>query len=139
MDLYGWTLTGSVSGVIGKLTNIDWGGLTEDELDVTDADSPDKWSEFEGGFKDPGVITADLLFDPTLFATILGAFAGANQTWTLSKDTKALSFSGHIRSTSLSMPLRSAARHPIEIRLSGKPSFQSSSSFSSSSSSSSSS
>jgi len=135
MILHGWTLTGSVSGVIGKLTNFTWNGLTEDEIDVTNSDSTDKWNEYEGGFKDPGVISATLLFQPTLFETILAAFAGDNETWTLVKDTKVLSVSGHIRSASLEMPLRSAATHPIEIRCSGMPAFNSSSSSSSSSSS----
>jgi len=138
MILHGWTLTGSSSGVLGKLTNIDYSGLTEDEIDVTNADSTEKWNEFEGGFKDPGIIRADLLFDAATLETILDAFAGDNETWTLAKDTKTLQVSGHIRSANLSLPLRSAGMHPIEIRCSGMPAFQSSYSSSSSSSSSSS-
>jgi hypothetical protein len=43
--LYGWTLTGSTAGVLGKLTNVDYNGLNIDEIDVTNADSTDKWNE----------------------------------------------------------------------------------------------
>lgn len=136
MILHEATLVGSSTGTLGKLTNIDYSGLVEDEIDVTSADSADKWNEYEGGFKDPGVITADLLYDATLFNTLLDAFAGTNETWTLTfSDGNALVCQGHIRSLSLSMPLRTAGSHPVEIRLSGKPYWPSSSSSSSSSSS----
>jgi len=135
MILWGWTLTGSTSGVLGKLVNVSINGLNEDEIDVTNSDSSGRWNEFESGFKDPGIITADMLFDPTNLETILGAFAGPNETWELKKDTKTYRVVGHIRSTSLELPLRTASTHPIEIRCSGAPSFQSSSSSSSSSSS----
>jgi len=132
----GATLTGAVQGVIGKLTNIDWNGLVEDEIDVTNFDSTDAWNEYEPGFKDGGNITADMLYDPATFDTILDAFAAANELWTLAlNDGRSLYFHGHIRSVSFSLPLRDAARHPIEIRVSGKPWFPSSSSSSSSSSS----
>jgi predicted secreted protein len=134
MILHGWTLTGATTGVLGKLINVNWTGLVEDEIDVTNADSTGRWNEFEGGFKDPGVIAADLLFDAATLETILDAFAADNEVWTLEKDTKVLNVTGHIRSATLSMPLRSAAQHPIEIRCSGMPSFNSSSSSSSSSS-----
>ena len=135
----GCTLTGSVHGVIGKLTNVDFSGLVSDEIDVTNFDSDD-YNEYEAGFIDSGTLTADLLYVPATFNTIIDAFAAANELWTLAlNDSRSLFTHGHIRSVAFSLPLRDAAKTPIEIRCSGKPWFPSSSSSSCSSSSSSSS
>jgi predicted secreted protein len=136
MILHGATLTGSSTGLLGKLTNVDYSGLIVDEIDVTNADSPGKWNQYEAGFKDGGAITADLLYDATTFESLIAAFAAANETWTFElSDGNMLIVNGYIRSLSMSVPLRSATMHPIEIRCSGRPYFPSSSSSSSSSSS----
>ena len=81
---HGTTLVGSVSGAIGKLTNIDWSGINSEDVDNSDFDNPKKIQTFEGGWLDPGEITADLNFDVALKKTILAAvIRNENEIWTL--------------------------------------------------------
>lgn len=60
---HGATLSGSVSGTIGYLTNIDWSGVTVDDIDITTFDSEDQWRQFEPGLKDAGELSGDLNFN----------------------------------------------------------------------------
>ena len=137
---HGAKLVGSVTGTIGKLTNIDWSGAVADDIQTTDFDSGDKYHEFEAGLKDAGEITGDLRYDKTLFNTVLDAVGGSTETWTLTlSDNSELVCKGYIRSLGLAVPMGDSVMMPIAIKFSGKPYFPSSSSSSSLSSSSSSS
>jgi len=102
---HGATLTGSTTGNIGKLTNVDWSGLVADDIDVTDFDSPDNVRVYEGGLLDAGELTADLRYDSTLFNTIIDAvLARAVEYWTLTKGSNSLVLPGYLKSIGLSVP-----------------------------------
>ena len=129
---HGATLTGSTTGSIGKLTNIDWSGLVADDIDTTDFDSPDNVRVYEGGLLDAGEISADLRYDSTLFNTILDAvLARAVEYWTLTKDSNSLVIPGYLKSIGLAVPDGDNMMAPIVIKCTGKPQYQSSSSSSS--------
>lgn len=56
----------AVFAVIAGLTNITAPGISRDTLDVTAHDSPDQYREFIGGLKDPGEVSADVNYDPSV-------------------------------------------------------------------------
>jgi predicted secreted protein len=119
---HGATLEGSSTGTLGKLVNINWSGLMVEDIDVSNFDSTGKWREYESGFKDNGEITAELIFDATLMDTLIDAFGGDNETWTLTlNDGNALVCEGHIRSLGLTVPMEDAVKIPVSIKLSGQP------------------
>jgi len=139
---HGFTLSGSTSGTVGKITNIDWSGLIADDIETTDFDSPtdtagNPYKEYEAGFVDGGELTGDLKLDRTLMSTLRDAF-GVKETWTLTGDDSpatVLIGNGYIKQQSMSVPMADQVMTPISIKFSGRPHFPSSSSSSSSSSS----
>lgn len=133
---HGTTLVGSVTGAIGNLTNIDWDGITSEDVENTDFDSPKKIQTFEGGLIDPGTLAADLNFSAALKETILAAvIRNTNETWTITLPSgDASTYTGRLKSMGMAIPMRDKMTMPIAIKFSGEPSFSSSSSSSFSSS-----
>jgi len=133
---HGTTLVGSVTGAIGNLTNIDWDGITSEDVENTDFGTSKKIQTFEGGLIDPGTLTADLNFSAALKETILAAvIRNENETWTMTLPSgDASSYNGRLKSLGMAIPMRGLMTMPIAIKFSGEPSFSSSSSSSSSSS-----
>ncbi len=133
---HGATLSGSTAGTIGKITNVDWSGITIDDVETTDFDSALKYREYEAGLRDAGELSADLKFDATLASTVREA-EGVEQTWTLTlNDTSSvLICAGYLKSLGLGIPIGDQVMMPIVLKLTGRPHFPSSSSSSSSSSS----
>lgn len=130
---HGVTLTGSEAGAIGKLTNVNWGGLVYDDVETTDFNSPRRRRQYEAGLGEPGEITADLIFDATLKATVVANLRVA-QTWTIAKSgTTLLIDYGYIKSYGLTIPIGDEVMMPIGIKLSTSSSSSSLSSSSSSS------
>lgn len=138
---HGTTLSGSTTGAIGEITNLDWSGLAADDVEKTDFDSEDMYREYEPGLKEPGEITGELLYDKTLLNTIMDAIHGdaagaaSDELWTLTPETgNAVVCRGYLKQIGLAIPLGDQIMMPIAIKLTGKVSFPSSSSSSSSSS-----
>ena len=133
---HGAKLSGSSSGTIGKLTNVNWGGAVVEDVEITDFDSKERWREWESGMKDAGELTADLNYNKVLAATVYDAF-GDEQTWTftLNDNTSIILCAGYLKSLGLAVELGTQVKMPIGIRFTGVPHFPSSSSSSSSSSS----
>ncbi|MEU1219227.1 phage tail tube protein [Streptomyces microflavus] len=59
---------------IADITNLSGPGLSRETLDVTSHGSPDGWMEFLGGLKDPGEVTADINYQPSLHDTLVADF-----------------------------------------------------------------
>lgn len=133
---HGARLSGSTSGNIGEITNIDWSGIIVDDVEITDFASHEGFKEFEAGLKDSGEITGDLKFLEALASTVREAI-GTTQTWTLTlnNSTSILQCQGYIKQMSVAAPIGDNVMMPIAIKLTGRAFFPSSSSSSSSSSS----
>lgn len=59
---------------IADITNLSGPGLSRETLDVTSHGSPDGWMEFLGGLKDPGEVSADINYQPTLHDLLVADF-----------------------------------------------------------------
>ncbi|MBV7671372.1 outer capsid protein Hoc [Streptomyces halstedii] len=59
---------------IADITNLSGPGLTRETLDVTSHGSPGGWMEFLGGLKDPGEVSADINYQPTLHDLLVADF-----------------------------------------------------------------
>lgn len=59
---------------IADITNLSGPGLSRETLDVTSHGSPDGWMEFLGGLKDPGEVSADINYQPTLHDVLVADF-----------------------------------------------------------------
>lgn len=72
LDGFGTTLERSdmaatpVFTALAGISNITGPGLSREILDVTAHDSPDGYREFLGGVKDPGEVSVDVNYDPSV-------------------------------------------------------------------------
>ncbi|MDT0270254.1 phage tail tube protein [Streptomyces sp. DSM 44915] len=57
---------GGTFTTIAESTNISGPGLSREALDATTHQSPDMYMEFVGGLKDPGEVSVDVRYDPSL-------------------------------------------------------------------------
>ncbi|MGW3936439.1 phage tail tube protein [Streptomyces phaeochromogenes] len=68
---------GEVSEVftaIADVTNIGGPGLSRETLDVTSHGSPNGWMQFLGGLKDPGEVSADINYQPSVHDVFVDDF-----------------------------------------------------------------
>ncbi|WP_327268813.1 phage tail tube protein [Streptomyces sp. NBC_01218] len=59
---------------IADVTNLSAPGLSRETIDVTSHGSPNGWMQFLGGLKDPGEVSADINYQPTLHDLLVEDF-----------------------------------------------------------------
>lgn len=59
---------------IGNVTSVSGPEIERETYDTTAHDSPDHWREFIGGLVDPGELTLELNYDPSIHDTLVGDF-----------------------------------------------------------------
>lgn len=117
---HGTTLAGATAGAIGKLTNIGGPNESVDDIDVTDMASTDARREFMAGLIDSGEVSADLIYDKTLYDTVQGALGGTNEAWTITlPDTSTIVCNGYLKANGLAIPMEDKITQAITIKLSG--------------------
>lgn len=76
-------VVGTFAGVTFKITDIDYGGVTAETVDVTHQLSSSEFKEYMAGLRDGGEITFNGIFDPTSANTLI---AGTQGTLTISRE-----------------------------------------------------
>lgn len=66
--------TPEIFTAIANVTSISGPSLSRETIDVTAHDSPDGWTEFVGGLKDAGEVSADINYDPSKHDTLVADF-----------------------------------------------------------------
>jgi predicted secreted protein len=56
---------------IANITNLSGPGLSRSTIDVTAHDSPDNYMEFIGGLVDPGEVSIDINYNPSVHDTLI--------------------------------------------------------------------
>jgi hypothetical protein len=137
----GTTLTGSVTGLIGHIRNINFEGTKVDNLDNTDADTPGYHRTFEPGLIDSGRFTCEVLYNATYAWAVLAALKNrVTESWKVQfADGRRRWFWGYPDDSSLAGPHDALVSYNFGIKITGAITSSSSSSSSSSSLSSSSS
>lgn len=69
--------TTPVFAPIANITSLTPPGISRETLDVTAHDSPDGYMEFLGGLKDPGEVSFDVRYDPSVHDVLVGDFEAA--------------------------------------------------------------
>ena len=118
---HGTTLAGATAGAIGQLTNI--GGPNEqvDDVDVTTMASTNARREFIPGLINSGEVSADLIYDKTLYNTVQDALGGTPEVWTITlSDGTTITFSGYLKANGLAAPMEDKITQAIAIKASGE-------------------
>lgn len=117
---FGTTLTGSEAGLIAQITNVGIDGVSVEDLDITNHDSPNKWKEYIGGLIEGGECPMEFIYTSDVVDTIM-ANLGVTQTWTIAFPSGASwEFEGYIKGFSNPMPHDDAIRNSGAIKISGE-------------------
>jgi len=118
---HGTTLAGATVGEIGKLTNISGPNESVDDIDITDMSTTNARREFMAGLIDSGEVSADLIYDKTLYNTVQGALGNAAEVWTITlSDGTTIAASGYLKANGLAVPMEDKITQAITIKLSGE-------------------
>ena len=124
---HGTTLTGSISGVIGNIMNVD-SGKTRDIIDISTMDSTSKAREKIAGMFDAGQLSLTINYDGSAagVANALHAafLSGVAETWTVVyPDGSIDAASGIVSALGAASPFDDKITQPLTIDLTGVPTF----------------
>lgn len=130
---HGITLTGSVTGEIGEITNIGIPGQTRDSVETTTMDATNKRRTFMPGLIDSGEITFSVEYDGAasgVAASLEAALKADAETWTVEADdattTQNSTWACEGFVTNLGRPSAEVGgkiTQEVTIKLSGEPTF----------------
>lgn len=123
---FGTTITGSVTGAIGDVTNISFSGIDRDAIDITTMASTNKWSSFVPGMVNGGEITVTVNYVKAMAKTLEDNIGLAAETWTIlfpNTDASTFVFSGYIKGLGTAIPHDDKVTQTVTIKVAGKPTF----------------
>lgn len=108
---------------IAGLSSITGPGLERETLDVTAHDSPDGYREFLGGIKDPGEVSVEVNYDPSVHDVFVDDFDDLNPrnyqiTW---PDTTVWDFAAFITAFEPTAPFDDKLSATATFKVTGKP------------------
>ena len=111
---------------VGQIRSISGPDSEYDDVDTTTLDSSTNFRTFVAGLADPGVVTIELVADPTLTShTRLSTYheAGSIKVWTISHPTSAntQAFSGYVKSIGQEIPLDDLITRSVSFKVTGDP------------------
>lgn len=126
-----WDPAGGTAWVtIAQIVDLSGPSLGRNPIDVSTRDTTGNWREFAKGFKDPGEVTFNVIFDPSLagHASASGLLSDFNDdsatlpawrvTW---PDAAVWTFDGFITAQEPGAPLDDALTMDVTVKVSGVP------------------
>ena len=102
------------------LLDVNHGGESADQVDVTHQASPDQWREFMNGLKDGGEVTLALLFDPDAAFPATGSQTTLAVTWPTGTTNK-FSATVNVSGKGTSAPLGDKMTSDFTVKITGVP------------------
>lgn len=110
---------------VAQVTSISGPGIERETLDVSAHDSPDGWREFVGGLKDPGEVSIDINYDPSIHDTLLADLSVdvATNYELVFPDSSTWSFSGFLSGFEPEAPHDAKLAASLTFKVTGQPTF----------------
>jgi hypothetical protein len=108
---------------IAKITDITPPEIKAEDIDVSNMDSADLFSEFEPGWAEGGEVECTIQFDKTQDAAVYGLFRQPKGWRMTFADTSMWQFNGYINSFGNEVERKGIVTTKIKLKISGKPEF----------------
>ncbi len=122
---FGATLAGTTTTSVGQLRNISFPGLSVDDVDISNMDSPDAYKEFVAGMIDGGTVEFEGVWEVTDMAALYAtAKSRVAEIWTITfpdSGTATFTFTGYINSLGGSIPYDGEITMNGAIKITGEP------------------
>ena len=117
--------TSSTAVTVGQCKDFTFDGNTVGDIDITNTNSDDNYTEYTPGIIEGGTVSFDMVYTKVEWLELETMFqAKGTGVFTLTfTDSADLTFSGYLQSRSLAAPYLDALAGSVTVKVSGKPTY----------------